>query len=126
MRQGYATKALAAAVTAALAAALTAGCSDRTLDSGLIGSLTGPQREIPDSPIRPMAGTETAYPNLATVPPRPTDIPTVGERQSDMDALERDRAAARAAAEALERDLGPLRAPPRPDIVPGRPAQKNP
>ncbi|MGQ9370175.1 hypothetical protein [Azospirillum sp. ST 5-10] len=120
--------ALAAVVSAVVSAAalsaglLAAGCSDRTLDTGLVGGLTGARRDLPETPVRPMTGEEKAYPNLATVPERPTDIPTVAERQRDLRSLESDRAAAKAAAEALERELGPVTVPPRPDLTPGRPA----
>jgi hypothetical protein len=92
-----------------------AGCSDRTLDTGVVGSVFGggPPPDAP-SPIRTMSGERTDYPNLATVPPRPTDVPTLEQRQKDMTALEQERASARSTAKALEEKYKPVPVPPKP------------
>lgn len=101
------------------------GCSDRMLDAGAFSYVigNGPPPDEP-TPIRSMTGVETAYPNLSTVPPRPTDIPSLEQRQSDMQALERSRAANRNAAQTVREDprlpVEPLPVPPPPKVTPGR------
>lgn len=57
-----------------------------------------------DGPIRRMSETNETYRNLSVVPARPTDVPTYEARQAKTSDLERDRAAGRAAAEALRAD----------------------
>ncbi|HEY0832422.1 MAG TPA: hypothetical protein VGE72_00825 [Azospirillum sp.] len=111
----------AISVAAMLGALLLAGCSERTLDTGLVGAFTGdnPPPGAP-SPIRPMSGEKTDYPNLATVPPRPTDLSTEQQRQAQMKSLEQDRSALRARKKALEDQYKPLTAPPKPKVTPGR------
>lgn len=91
------------------------GCGDRVLDTGLVGSVFGgdPPPDAP-SPVRGMSGENRTYPNLATVPPRPTDVPSVEQRQKDMTALEQERAQARAAAKELDERYKPVPVPPKP------------
>lgn len=117
----------AVSVTAARAAAvacgllLLAGCSERTLDTGLVGAVTGdnPPPSAP-SPIRTMSGEKAEYPNLATVPARPTDLSTEKQRDAQMKSLEKDRAGSLARKKALEDQYKPLAAPPKPKITPGK------
>lgn len=92
-----------------------AGCGDRVLDTGLVGAVFGggPPPDAP-TPIRGMTGEKTSYPNLATVPPRPTDITTQQQVDKDLSALEKERAQARAAAKELEEKYKPLPMPPAP------------
>ena len=92
-----------------------AGCSDRTLDTGVVGAVFGggPPPDAP-SPVRGMSGEKTTYPNLATVPPRPTDVPTPEQRQKDLTALEQERAQAHRAAKELEEKYKPVPVPPKP------------
>lgn len=92
-----------------------AGCGDRMLDTGLAGAVFGggPPPDAP-TPIRGMTGNNTNYPNLATVPPRPTDITTQQQVDKDLSALEKERAQARAAAKELEDKYKPLPMPPKP------------
>ena len=111
------------AVSVAVAACglLLAGCSERTLDTGLVGAVTGdnPPPSAP-SPIRTMSGEKAEYPNLATVPPRPTDLSTEKQRAAQMKSLEQDRTRSLARKKALEDQYKPLEAPPKPKITPGR------
>ncbi|CAO3409361.1 hypothetical protein [Azospirillum largimobile] len=103
-------------------------CSERTLDTGLLGAVTGQPSPVSDntSPIRGMTGERTEYPNLGTVPPRPTDLTTEAERQQAMDRLAQDRAASRRTKEQTEAIPmpeplpTPMAVPPRPDLRPGR------
>ena len=106
---------------AAVALLALGACSDRTLDTGVVGSVFGgsPPPEAP-SPVRGMTGERTSYPNLATVPGRPTDVPPVAQRQKDITALEQERAQARSTAKALEDRYKPVPVPPQPKIAPGR------
>jgi len=105
------------AVIGGLAALLLSGCSDRTLDTGVIGSVFGggPPPDAP-SPVRGMSGEKTSYPNLASVPPRPTDVPTPEQRAKDVQALEQERAQARSTAKALEEKYKPVPVPPKPKV----------
>ena len=98
-----------------VALSLTA-CSDRVLDTGVIGSITGAPSPLSDnpSPIRGLSGENKAYPNLASVPPRPTDLRTQAQRQKDLDRLAQDRDSAK------QRLPTPAAVPPKPDIVPGQ------
>lgn len=102
-----------------------AGCTDRMLDTGPMNYLIG-GGPPPDTPtlIRPMTGENRTYGNLATVPPRPTDIPTLQQREADMKALETSRSTNREAADALRGDarvpVTPVPVPPPADVVPGR------
>ncbi|KAA0579075.1 hypothetical protein FZ983_17290 [Azospirillum sp. B21] len=103
-------------------------CSDRALDTGLLGAVTGQPSPVSDntSPIRGMSGERTEYPNLGTVPPRPTDLTTEAQRQEAMDRLAQDRAASRRTKEQTEAIQvpeplpTPMAVPPRPDLRPGR------
>lgn len=103
-------------------------CSDRALDTGLLGAVTGQPSPVSDntSPIRGMTGERTEYPNLGTVPPRPTDLSTEAQRQEAMDRLAQDRAASRRTKEQTEAIQvpeplpTPMAVPPRPDLRPGR------
>jgi len=90
-------------------------CSDRVLDTGLVGAVTG--RDVPsdDSPVRGMSGQNREYPNLGTVPPRPTDLRTEAQRKQDLDRLAQDRETAKKMLPT------PMEAPPPPDITPGKP-----
>ncbi len=90
-------------------------CSDRVLDTGLIGAVTG--RDVPgdESPVRGLSGQNREYPNLGTVPPRPTDLRTETQRQQDLDRLSQDREAAKKMLPT------PMEVPPPPAITPGKP-----
>ncbi|WP_286192400.1 hypothetical protein [Roseomonas genomospecies 6] len=90
-------------------------CSDRVLDTGLVGAVTG--RDVPsdESPVRGLSGQNREYPNLGTVPPRPTDLRTETQRQQDLDRLSQDREAAKMLLPT------PMEAPPPPVITPGKP-----
>lgn len=113
-----------AALVGLLLSGVLAGCSDRVLDTGLtldtvIGDL--PPEAPPGAPIRRITGADTSWPNLATVPPRPRDVPTAGSRQEDMTRLAGDRETGFIAGEGL-RDLNPplspLPVPPPVDLGP--------
>ncbi|CAO3434124.1 hypothetical protein [Azospirillum endophyticum] len=103
-------------------------CSDRMLDTGPLGYVTGEPSPVSDnsSPIRSMTGERDDYPNLGTVPPRPTDLTTEAQRQQDMDRLAQDRAASRRTREQTEAIQvpaplpTPMAVPPKPDLRPGR------
>ncbi|WP_247894392.1 hypothetical protein [Azospirillum sp. B510] len=105
-----------------------AGCGDRMLDTGPLGAVLGDPSPVSDnsSPVRGMSGTNDEYPNLGTVPPRPTDLTTEAERQRSMDRLAEDRAASRrtrAQTEAIPMPAPlptPMAVPPKPDLRPGR------
>lgn len=104
-----------------------AGCSDKALDTGLLGSVTGAESPVSDnpSPIRAMTGEREDYPTLGTVPPRPTNLTTEAQRQRRMDRLANDRKASRqrkAETEAIPMPE-PLAVPPKPNIQPGRSSQ---
>lgn len=107
-----------------------AGCNDRMLDTGPMNYVFG-GGPPPDTPtlIRPMTGENRTYGNLATVPPRPTDIPSLQQREADMRALETSRSTNREAADTLRGDprvpiapapVTPVPVPPPADVVPGR------
>lgn len=119
IRKGYRGWSGAAVVMAALVA--LSGCSNRVLDAGLIDSVTGsgPPPDAP-TPVRGLSGEKTTYPNLATVPGRPTDVPSVAQREKDVTALEQERAQARATAKALEDKYKPVAVPPKPKVTPGK------
>ncbi|WP_372399681.1 hypothetical protein ABMY26_29180 [Azospirillum sp. HJ39] len=118
---------IAAIVAVPLVFGLSA-CSERMLDTGLFGAVTGAEQPVSDnkSPIRNMTGERTGYPNLGTVPPRPTDLTTEAQRQQAMDGLARDRAASRRTKEQTEAIPmpeplpTPMAVPPRPNLQPGR------
>jgi len=118
---GEAVSVAISAVAMACGLLVLAGCSDRTLDTGLIGAVTGdnPPPSAP-SPIRAMSGEKAEYPNLATVPPRPTDLSTEAQREARMKSLEQDRTRSLARKKALEDQYKPLSAPPKPKITPGK------
>ncbi|MBK3775782.1 hypothetical protein JJL56_26935 [Azospirillum sp. YIM DDC1] len=121
IRRGVVAKAgrLGPALSVVVVLALSA-CSDRVLDTGLVGAVIG--RDVPsdDSPVRGMSGQNREYPNLGTVPPRPTDLRTEAQRQQDLDRLAQDREAARNMLPT------PMDAPPPPDITPGQPSAGKP
>ncbi|WP_448189674.1 hypothetical protein [Azospirillum sp. sgz301742] len=108
---------------AALVAALLAlsGCSNRVTDAGVINSVFGggPPPDAP-TPIRGLSGEKATYPNLATVPGRPTDVPTVAQREKDVTTLEQERAQSRATAKELEEKYKPMTIPPPPKVTPGK------
>lgn len=110
-------------VAAALAVLVLGGCGERVYDVGLTGAIMGENLETtPNSPVRRMSGAKTDYPNLATVPARPTDVPTEQARQADMDALAKTRDTNKAAGQALKQDPRlpePAAVPPKPDLRPG-------
>ncbi len=116
IRRGMAVRTvrLGPALSVLVVLALTA-CSDRVLDTGLIGAVTG--RDVPsdESPVRGLSGQNREYPNLGTVPPRPTDLRTEAERRQDLDRLAQDREAAKKMLPT------PMEAPPPPNITPGKP-----
>ncbi|PWC31297.1 hypothetical protein [Azospirillum sp. TSO35-2] len=103
-------------------------CSDRVLDTGLYGAVTGADSPVNEaaSPIRAMTGERTGYPNLGTVPPRPTNLTTEAQREQAMDRLAQDRAASRRTkteTEAIpmpEPLPTPMAVPPKPNLQPGR------
>jgi hypothetical protein len=107
-------------VAAALAVLVLGGCGDRAFDVGVAGLVSGDTlNETPNNPVRRMSGTKTAYPNLSTVPDRPTDLTTEQARAAQMQALEKTRAANRAAGKALQDDLRlvePAAVPPPPNL----------
>ncbi len=123
----------ALALIVALVAGPLGGCSDRMLDTGPYGYLLG-DGPPPDEPglIRPMTGEKRDYPNLATVPPRPTDIRPLTERQADIESLRQVRDRNRGAAQAVREDprlpvqpmaVQPMAVPPPAVITPGQPSQ---
>ncbi|PWC81743.1 hypothetical protein TSH100_26300 [Azospirillum sp. TSH100] len=99
-------------------------CSDRMLDTGPLGAVLGDPSPVSDnsSPVRGMSGNNDEYPNLGTVPPRPTDLTTEAQRQQAMDRLAQDRAASRRTREQTEaiQVPEPLPIPPKPDLRPGK------
>lgn len=110
-------------VALALAAPL-AGCGDRMLDSGPINYVFGggPPEDAP-SPVRGLSNEARPYPNLASVPPRPTNLPTQAQIDADVKRLTQARGENRAAGDALQAVPGaptPLEAPPPPNLTPGR------
>lgn len=110
-------------VALALAAPL-AGCGDRVLDAGPVNYMFGggPPADAP-SPVRGLGDEVRPYPNLATVPPRPTNLPTQAQIDADMERLSQARGRNRAAGDALQAIPGaptPLAVPPPPNLTPGR------
>lgn len=123
IRAGRTTAGWLVAGSAAVGVALALpGCSNRVLDTGPMGFITGETAPVSDNPslIRPMDDRNTDYPNLGTVPPRPTNMRTDAQRAKEVDRLAQDRVAAR-----KERDSLPTPAdvPPKPDLTPGKAAQ---
>lgn len=110
---------------AALVALALPACSDRVLDTGLLGAVTGADAPVKDDTtlIRGLKGENREYPNLGSVPPRPTDFRTEAERQKELDKLAEDRASAK---KMLPDPAIPTPAdvPPAPDITPGKPSGK--
>lgn len=117
----------ALALIVALVAGPLGGCSDRMLDTGAYGYVLG-DGPPPDEPslIRPMTGEKREYPNLATVPPRPTDIRPLTERQADIESLRRVRDRNRGVAQTVREDprlpVQPMAVPPPAVITPGQPS----
>ncbi|WP_448203495.1 hypothetical protein [Azospirillum sp. sgz302134] len=87
------------------------------LDTGLLGAVTGEDKPVKDDTtlIRGLSGENKEYPNLGTVPPRPTDIRTEAQRQQELDKLAKDRD------EAKKMLPTPAEVPPKPEITPGKP-----
>jgi len=108
-------------VAAALLVLTLGGCSNRVMDAGLLGAITGdgPPPDAP-SPVRGISEEGKAYPNLGTVPDRPADLPTAEQRARNLDDLEQDRERARAAAKTLEERYKPVPVPPKPALTPGK------
>jgi len=84
-------------------------------------------------PIRRIDTEGADYPNLASVPPRPTDFSSPVERQAALDALQAERAAGREAGQAVRgavvpggADAGRVPAPQVPAAPPAvpRPVQR--
>lgn len=117
----------ALALVMVLGAGSLAGCSDRMLDAGPIGYVTG-DGPPPDEPglIRPMTGENREYPHLGTVPPRPTDIRPLAERQADIERLRQVRDRNRGVAQTVREDprlpVQPMAVPPPAVITPGQPS----
>ncbi|MBP2291200.1 hypothetical protein [Azospirillum rugosum] len=127
IRRGMtAVKTLAGLGAAALVALALPACSDRVLDTGLFGAVTGADAPVKDDTtlIRGLKGENREYPNLGTVPPRPTDLRTEAQRQEELDKLAEDRASAK---KMLPNPALPTPAdvPPAPDITPGKPSAKS-
>lgn len=121
-----------AAVALALVALAAAGCSDRMLDTGAFRYVTGDAPPPPaPGPVRSMTGEDTMWPNLATVPPRPTDIPSLEQRRADLERLRQSRADNRDAARSVREDprlpvqpvpVEPVPVPPPANLTPGKPS----
>lgn len=114
---------MTAVVVLALATPLS-GCGDRMIDAGPVNYMFGnaPPADAP-SPVRGLSNEARPYPNLATVPPRPTNVPTQAQIDADMKRLSQARGRNRAAGDALQAIPGapaPLEAPPPPNLTPGR------
>lgn len=88
-------------VAAALALSLP-GCANSPLLDMLGGGADLPPEGADQGLIRRATGEGLAYPNLASVPPRPGSIRTPADRQALMDRLARDRAEAEASARELD------------------------
>lgn len=71
---------------------LAAGCADSPVLDLLGGGAGLPEAGAPETPIRRATETDGEWPNLASVPPRPTGVRTPAERQSMLDRLAEDRA----------------------------------
>ncbi|MDR3515421.1 MAG: hypothetical protein P4M00_06375 [Azospirillaceae bacterium] len=70
--------------------ALTAACSDLPGKTELLGA--DPSAEPPPGvPIRRITEERLTWPNLASVPPRPTNVSTVQTRQGEMTSLASER-----------------------------------
>lgn len=103
-------------------------CSEKVLDKGLLGSVTGDPSPVSDnpSPIREMSGERKDYPNLGTVPARPAHLTTEADRRKEMDRLAEDRAASRRTRQETESIQvpaplpTPMAVPPPPNLTPGR------
>jgi hypothetical protein len=112
---------LAAILVGGAVAGGLGGCAgDAMLDIGLPGYAMGHEGPVsPDTPVRPMVATGKPWPNLASVPDRPTDVPPLAERRGDMERLARDRDIARATARQIEESLPqPLPVPQPPALTP--------
>lgn len=94
---GRAAKAVRLLAIAGVLVVSVTACSDRALDTGVISSFMG-ARSVADTtttPVRRIGDGDRPYPNLASVPPRPTDLRTDADRQADREALKRDRDSAK-------------------------------
>ncbi len=116
--------AMPALAVAALLVSTLCGCSNRVYDAGLTDALFGggPPPDAP-TPVRGLSGEAKSYPNVANVPGRPKDIPTMAQRQHDIAILQQERTQA----EIVAKELGdipmpqPLPVPAEPQITPGKP-----
>lgn len=80
-------------VLTGVALLLLAGCGDRILETGLgIEYFFGDEKPPIASPVARITETDTTYPNLAQVPPRPITALPEAERPTLRTALERDLA----------------------------------
>lgn len=106
--------------------AVLAGCSDAMLDVGpakyLYQQTVGETpAAAPPSPVRGLSPDPGAYPNLASVPPRPDDAPTPAQVAAELRGLAQARADNRSAGDALSgrsAGLAPLAVPPPPNLTP--------
>ncbi len=110
------TTGLVGMAAAALVAMTLSACSDRVLDTGLMGAVLGNDPPVKDDTtlIRGLKGENKEYPNLGTVPPRPTDVRTEAQRQEELDRLAQDRDTAKKMLPT------PTDVPPPPNLVPGK------
>lgn len=74
-----------------------AGCADSPVLDLLGGGAGLPPADAPEPLIRRATGGEAAWPNLASVPPRPEGVRSPAERQALMDRLSAGRDEAEAA-----------------------------
>jgi hypothetical protein len=107
----------------AVAAVAVSGCGDRMLDAGPVNYVFG-GAPPPDaaSPVRGLSETPRPYPNLGSVPGRPTDVQTAQQTDAEMKRLAKARSDNRDAAAALKAIPGgpaPLAVPPPPKLTPG-------
>ena len=85
----------------ALTLTALAGCADSPVLDLLGGGAGLPPADAPAPLIRRAAGGDAAWPNLASVPPRPEGVRSPAERQALMDRL----SAEREEAETVRRDV---------------------
>ncbi len=99
-------------------------CGETASFGGVFGSVFGGAPTVSDnpSPIRALSEERTEYPNLGSVPPRPTGLSTEAQRQVQMDKLSQDRAASRKRKEATDAIPmpDPLPVPDKPNLQPGK------
>ncbi|WP_207478928.1 hypothetical protein [Arenibaculum pallidiluteum] len=107
LRAGSTVRAMHGILAAMLAIPLLAACADSPLLDRLGGGAELPaasegQPAPAEGTIRRATGEELTFPNLASVPPRPTAVRTPAERQVMLDRLRQIRAESEAAAGQLE------------------------